>query len=280
MNHRFQLTCVLTIAFSLTLLLMSGSSVLAHSGVFLADADGRVAVGGAHGLFTAEERYDLTTHVFEGIMVSSFPPFNPKDYGGDHPCFFALSSGITGMPVGATALPGTADVSLDFTSLTVNGNADTLYYWDGSGAVDFQPVSTTQPDVSLTVDPEPMDTTSESGGLHVHPAYGLDDGGTGVPADGVYLTSPTVSVDGLTDSEPFYMLWLVDSLILDEDAAEEVEESLEAGQTFVLGEDFGFFEQAVEYVQQNLAVPEPSSALLSLLAAAGTFGFFFRRQQG
>ena len=32
-------------------------------------------------LETLDENFDLTTPVFEGVMVSSFPPFNPADYG-------------------------------------------------------------------------------------------------------------------------------------------------------------------------------------------------------
>ncbi len=280
MSRCFQPIAVSSFVFLLASLTVGNSSALAHGGVFLADVDGRVNVGGGYELFTEDQHFDLTRNVFEAIMFSSFPPFSPKDYGGDHPGFFALSSELAEMPAGAAALPAAADVSLNFTSFSVGGSSDTLFYWNGSGAVDFQPISTVQPGVALTVDPNPLDTTGSGGGLHVHPAYGLDDGGTGEPIDGVYLASPSVSVAGLVDSDPFHMVWLVDALIADEESAENVEESLESGETTVLGKDFSFFPEAVEYVQQNLAVPEPSSALLSIVAVAGMSGLLVRRRQG
>ena len=104
--------------------------------------------------------------------------------------------------------------------------------------------------------------------LHEHPVFTIDNGGAGVPLDGVYLIAPTATVAGLTDSQPVYMVWLVDALFDEEDAAEGLEASLEQGQTVYLGKDFAFFEQAVDYVQNQL-VPEPTSGLLSLLAFAG-----------
>jgi hypothetical protein len=56
--------------------------------------------------------------------------------------------------------------------------------------------------------------------------------------------------------------------LADEDVAEGLEESLEQGETVYLGKDFAFFEEAVDYVQ-NQIVPEPASGVLSLLALAG-----------
>ena len=58
------------------------------------------------------------------------------------------------------------------------------------------------------------------------------------------------------------MLFLADALLVDEDAAEELEEALEAGDFIVHGKDFRFFEEAVEYVQSTVAVPEPGSLVL------------------
>ncbi len=276
MNQRSSTFGIVTIALSLGLLLISSNPVLAHSGIFVTDVDGQVTVGDA---YPNDAVFNTTSKVFGRIMFTGYPPYAPQDYGADHPGFFALGDGLAGMPAGASALPGEADVSLNLPSFAVGSHSDTLFYWDGSGAVEFQPMSTAQPDVTLTVDPNnPLYTTAANGALHVHPAFGLDDGGTGVPADGVYLISPTMSVEGLVESDSFYILWLVDSLITDEETAEEVDESLEAGQMTVLGKDFSFFPEAVEYVRQNLVVPEPSSFLLSMFAAFGTFGLFVRRR--
>ena len=278
MTQRLSTLVVLTNMFSVVFLLTGSSSALAHSGIFVTDVGGQVAVGDAR---PNEADFNVTSKVFGRIMFASYPPYAPKDCGADHPGFFALGDGLAGMPAGASALPGEADANLNIASFSVEGSSDTLFYWDGSGAVDFQPITIVQPDVTLTVDPiNPLYTTAENGALHVHPAFGLDDGGAGVPADGIYLISPTISVEGLVDSDAFHILWLVDSLITDEETAEEVDESLEAGQMTVLGKNFGFFPEAVEYVQQNLAVPEPSSALMSIMALAGVSGYLVRRRQG
>lgn len=224
------------------------TSAFAHSDVFLAARNGRVAVGGANELGTIDENFDLDTRVFEGVMIAGFPPFSPADYGRDEPGFNALPAADPALPAGAVALPPSAAVSLNLLPFTVGSSTHSLFYWNGSGAVNFQPTTTVQPAITLSVDPNPLGNTGLSGGLDLHPSFKLDNGGAGIPADGVYLISPTATVSGLTDSDRFYMLWLVDSLMVDEEAADEFEESLEIGQTVVHGKDFAFFEQAVEFV--------------------------------
>ena len=251
-----------------------------HSDVFVTNVAGTATIGGANDLGTVDEHFDLTTHVFEGVMIPDFPPFDPADYGRDEPGFHAEPASSLAFPVGASALPGSAAVTVNLPSFTVAGNTDTLFYWDGSGAADFQPISPAQPGVSLVFDPNPIGSTGAGGGLETHPVFELDNGGAGVPADGVYLIGPTVSVAGLTDSQPFYMVWLVDALLVDEDAAEELEEALEMGQFVVHGKDFEFFEIAVDYVHENLAnVPEPSTALLSAMAMVGLLGLNAGRRE-
>lgn len=255
----------------------------AHSDIFVTDVGGRVAVGGANDLFTDDENFDVSTHVFEGVMIPGFPPGPaPADYGRDEPGFFAAAAGVVNappLPPGATYLPATAAVSVDFPTFAVGGNSDSLFYWDSSGAVDFQPISTSQPGVTLALDNNPIGATGPTGGLHVHAAYELDNGTTGVPDDGVYLVAPTASVAGLADSRSFYMVWLVDSLLVDDDAAEQLEGALESGQTTVFGKDFGYFEDAAQYVRENLAVPEPTSGLLAACGLVGMLVITIRRRR-
>src|SRR5262245_15033413 len=70
----------------------------AHSDVFITAVNGKVAIGGANELGTAEEHYDLSTRVFEGVLIPNFPPFDPADYGRDEPGFVALASGSALLP--------------------------------------------------------------------------------------------------------------------------------------------------------------------------------------
>jgi hypothetical protein len=251
----------------------------AHSDVFLSRVGGQVAIGGANELGTVEESYDLTTRLFEGVMIPDFPPFSPADYGRDEPGILALASGSPAMPAGASALPGSVPVTISFPSFSVEGNIDSLFYWNGSGAVNFQPIATSQPGVGFSLDANPIGSTEADGSLHVHAAFQLDNGTSGVPSDGVYVIAPTASVPGLATSERFYMVWLVDALIADDEAAEEVEEAFEAGTFEVLGKDFSYFEEAAQYVHDNLVVPEPASGLLSYVALAG-IAMASRRRRG
>lgn len=255
---------------------MLATAARAHSDVFLAQVNGQVAVGGANELGTLDENFDLTTRVFEGVMISSFPPFNPADYGRDEPGFVALASGSAALPPEASALPANSPVTIHLTPFTIGANSDSLFYWNGSGSVNFQPISSAQPGIAMTIDPNPLVTTSGSGALHEHAVFTIDNGSAGVPADGVYLIAPTASVAGLADSQHFHMLWLVDSLLTDEDAAEGLEDALSNGESVYLGKDFGFFPAAASYVESDL-VPEPTAGTLCLLGLATCVGLVRRR---
>jgi MYXO-CTERM domain-containing protein len=247
------------------------SAAMAHSDIFLTNVGGQVAVGGANDSESASPTFDLETQVFEAILVSGFP-LPLVDYGRGEPGVFALPAGSPELPDGARALLGNAAVAFEASPVTVNGQTDSLFFWNGSGTIDFHPVATAQPNVTFSIDPTPFsDLTSDSGAFHLHPAYQLHSSGAGVPADGVYLASLSASATGLDDSQPFYLVMLVDQLLVDADAAEGLEATFEAGETFyeAVGKDFGFYEVAVEYVEANVAVPEPGSAVLGGLAVAG-----------
>jgi hypothetical protein len=262
-------------AFVVQFQLLAGE-VQAHSDVFLAQVSGQVAVGGANELGTVEENYDLTTQVFEGVMISNFPPFNPADYGRDEPGIDALASGSPLLPPGASALTANSPVTINVVPFKLGNTSSPLYYWNGTGAVNFLPIKATQPEVAMALDPNPIGTTGASGALHEHPAFTLDNGAAGVPADGVYLISPTASVPGLIESPHFYMLWLVDALLDDEEAAEGLEEAFENGESVYLGKDFAFFPAAIEYVETNV-VPEPATGSLGVAALVGLIAMARRR---
>jgi hypothetical protein len=251
----------------------------AHTDIFVTNVGGQVAIGGANDLESATPTYDLDTKVFEAVLVTQYP-LPIFDFGRGEPGFFSLSSGSPDLPSGASALVGNAAVTVNLPAFSINGQSDSLFYWNGSGDVDFQPIASTQPGVTLALDPSPFsDLTGNDGFLHFHPAYELDNGGAGTPADGVYLAAPTASIAGMTDSQPFYLVLLADKLLVDDDAAEGLEETLEEGGTFyeAVGKDFGFYPAAVSYVQSNIAVPEPSGWLLGATAALGFVGLKQRR---
>jgi hypothetical protein len=270
---RNQLKIVIKAVFVIlvTIQFIAAGPARADRDVYLANVGGQVAVGSAADTSPAEP--DLDTRVFARVMVPGFPPINPPDYGLDEPGFFSLPAGDAEIPAGAVTLPANASITVNLSPFAVNSQTAALYYWNGSGAVDFQPVS--QAGVTLTIDPNPIGGTGASGGADIHPSYRLDNGAGGVPADGVYLTAPIVSVTGLANSDRFYFLHLADALVTDEDDAEVLGEGLDAGQAMFKGKDFAFFNSAVAYVESNLAVPEPCGACLAFFALAA-FGLTLR----
>ncbi|HEX4415982.1 MAG TPA: hypothetical protein VH107_20290 [Lacipirellulaceae bacterium] len=248
------------------------------SDTFVTNVGGKVTIGGANNLEEVDENFDLTSQIFYSPMQPGFPPFEPHDFGNDDPGFFALGSDrVADFPSGTSPLPAGASVTVHIPNFTVAGNTDKLFYWDGAGAVNFQPISTTQPGVALAIGANPLGPTSSPssgdtsfGALHQHPGFTLDNGGAGVPADGVYLNAANISVTGLTDSKTYYNVWVIDSLINDGDKVEDLRDALltHADPPIVDGKDFSFVNHAIGYVQSNLvSVPEPTTAtLISVLA--------------
>jgi hypothetical protein len=263
-------------AFALALLfdLFAAGLAWADRDVYLANVGGQVGIGSANDTIPAEP--DLITRLFSRVTVPGFPPFNPADYGLDEPGYFSLPAGDVEIPPGASALPANATVTVNLLPFTVNASTSNLFFWNGSGSVNFQPIS--QPGVAMTIDPNPIGSTGATGGADIHPAYRLDNGGGGIPADGLYLTSAMVSVAGLTDSPRVFFLHLADALVTDETDAETLTDGLDNGQTMFKGKDFGFFLEAQDYVQNNL-VPEPSGLGLVIATVAALGGSVRRRRR-
>lgn len=252
-------------------------SVWAHSDVLIANMAGKATIGAAENIDELDEALDLSTRVFESILRVGFAPPTPADYESDEPGFFALhgindAASLTAL--GASPLPAGAVVTASSTLFSVNAFTDELFYWNGVGAVDFQPASVLQPSVSLAFAPADFGLTGAQGDLDAHPIYQLN-AAAGVPNDGVYLIAPQVGVAGLAPSDPFYMVLLADALIAGEDQLDAVEaalEALEAGAPDAIVDfgggvtkDFAFYEVAVDWVGKNLVIPEPASVALALL---------------
>ncbi|MAT68202.1 MAG: hypothetical protein CMJ58_01630 [Planctomycetaceae bacterium] len=264
----------------------AGAATAQHSDVLVADVGGQVALGAASDIGGATQAFDLDALVFEGVLLGGglLPPAVAKDFEGDEPGFFALdgTAGAADLAaLGASALPGSAGASISLTPFTLGGGAGELLYWDGQGAVAFEPApaGTTfsfTPAVNFGM-------TGPAGGLDAHPIFQLDNGAAGKPADGVYAIAPSIAVDGLTPSDPIYLVYLVDALIVSEADAEEVEEALEAveeglaAEALFSGKDFAFYEEAVEFVEAAV-VPEPSAWGLACLVGVALAALAARRR--
>jgi hypothetical protein len=291
-NSRFGLRAAVLVVPVLIAMWLGVQAFATDSDTFVTNVGGKVTIGGANNLETVDESFDLTTQIFSSPMIPNSPPFDPHDYGFDDPGFFALGSDRTAdFPPGTSPLPAGANVTVHFPNFTVAGHMDTLFYWNGSGAVNFQPISTTQPGYAIAVGANPVGATSSPnppsdtsfGALHEHPGFTLDNGGPGIPADGVYLNAASISVTGLSDSKNYYYVWVIDSLIDDGDKAEELRDALldHVVPPIVDGKDFTFVNNAIGYVQSNLvSVPEPSTtALLAIVACTSLLPANSRRRK-
>ena len=206
--------------------------------------------------------FDPNDRVFQAVLtpVVGAPSFIPWDFGSSEPGFDANEGD----------LPAEAQIGWNVLSIK---------HWDGAGALAFAPAT----DVEGGYAPQP-DLTDTLGGFHAHPTFGLSDltGGPEPLADGVYLTELSISVAGLEDSDPFYLVSLVDSVVNSqpdpvataESLGEAIRDYLAAdttdpgfGAPTIDGKSFGFYAEAIQYAE-SLVVPEPGAAAL-LLSACG-----------
>lgn len=258
-----KITTLLLVAGAFSIALTSDS--LGHGGggdISMYETNGQVDVGFAilddddiEQLF-----FDPTDRVFNAILppLDNPPPFIPWQFGSSEPGFDANEGN----------LPTNAEISWNLLALG---------YWDGAGEAAFLPSI----DVEAGYAPQP-DLSDTMGGFHAHPTFGLRSTIDGLqPAEGVYLAELTASVVGLEDSDPFYLVTLIDEEINNaadpvtaaEDLGLAVRDFL-SGDTDVEptlgGKNFVFYGDAVRYAE-GLAIPEPTSLLL-VLAALGTLG--------
>jgi hypothetical protein len=211
------------------------------------------------------EFFDPEEDVFLSILVPiAANPIIPFDVGSSEP----------GHDAHAGDLPGLAELSASVLQ---------LWYWDGQGDVNF----TVAAGVSSGYAPQPL-VTGANGAFHSHPTFGLSDetdDGMSIP-EGVYMAKLQMSVTGLTDSDPYYMVTLIDDEILSAaDPATTAEELGELVRAFLddpdgnpapnlHNVDFTFYADAVAYAR---AIPEPSSITIAVLALVG-FGSLGKRR--
>lgn len=244
-------------------LLFASIASAQHSDVLLRSDGSQTLIGAAEDIGEVDQSFDLETNVFEGVFIPGNPMLGDPALVRDEPGFFSSPVATVGQD-----LPGNADVSVAFSPFSLPGGSDSVFFWNGQSAEpDFEPLSTTQPAVTFSLGGSPFGMTAADGSIDEHPDFGLD----GPFADGAYLVGLTATVDGLDASEPFYMVWLADQLIGDEDDAEALEELFElfeagGAEPEFGGKNFAFFEEAVEFAE---AIPEPSAMLLLLVSLTG-----------
>lgn len=208
--------------------------------------------------------FDPDEDVFLSVLLPITPnPLVPWEFGSSEPGFDADEG----------TLPPEADISY---------NLHELWYWDGAGSVDFSPAIGTNAGVA----PQP-EKSFASGGFHSHPFFGVETP-TGDAPEGVYLARMTVSVEGLADSDPYYMTSLVTGVVnglstIDEQvaAAEAIGEMVrlyadDPGSNPIPtydNTDFTFYADAVNFARELAAVPEPSSAMLVVGGCLVVAGF-------
>lgn len=213
--------------------------------------------------------FDPSDKVFQAVLIPRTPSTLP-------PIPYAIGTTEPGFDADELELPPLAAISLD---------THNLWYWDGEGAVDFAPP------VGISGGYAPRnDIADAEGGFHAHPTFGVCDDSAANCADvpvpnGVYLAELSVSVDGLEDSEPYYLVALVDDSLYTGDAEMDAENGESVGEMVrdyladptgasapeFNGKSYVFYADAVTYAE-SLVVPEPSTVALVILAATGVLG--------
>jgi hypothetical protein len=204
-----------------------------------------------------QEFFDPNVNVFHSILLPRTPSVLP-------PIPYTIGSPEPGFDANEGQLPPLALVTF---------NTLELSYWDGGGPVSFGPAA----GISGGYAPQPSITFAD-GGYHAHPVFGLQ--GASIP-DGVYLAELTVSVAGLADSAPYYLVALVDSGLYTGNSEMDAENAEAVGDLVIAylddphgapepifgGRNYRFFADAIAHAR-SLAIPEPSSLVLLTIAMA------------
>lgn len=256
------------IAIAIAGCLLISTTALGHGGggdIAVYETNGKVDVGFAilDENDIEQVSFDPNDRVFQAVLTTVTPPFASwMDYSSSEPGYDANEGD----------LPENAEIRWNLINIS---------HWDGSGTPDFAPIAS----IEAGYAPNPWtDPTDSQGGFHAHSNFGLGDMGAGSTLpDGVYLAELTLSVDTLDDSDPFYLVALVDESInnqVDDDAiiaaAEEVGQLVRdylddpsGGAPMFAGKDFSFYADAIRYAESQV-VPEPATAWL-LLGAMGIY---------
>ena len=212
--HLHQLLCVLILVVGLESLASAQ-----HADIMVQLEDGKLVTGLAElegGSFTIPQQ------VFVGNLLSNYRALDPG--------FYSLNNTSPLLP--ADPLPSGTDLDFDFLPMTVDLTISNLFYWDGldddANGIDVDDVDFARPDNAVykvvnngTFTADATDqlieggligTTAFNSLLHVHPGYRLESLDATTPAEGVYLISMQLRMDGFETSDPIFLAMRTSSL--------------------------------------------------------------------
>ena len=227
-----------------------------HFDIFLARpaVGNQTVIGGAD---VDNLAYDDVTRVFEVDLGELGAEFFALEPGVNHP---DTNFPTNAYPASASPLVPGDTLRLLKTSVSVGGDVADLFYWNGVDPVSFSPAAA---NFRIELGDPLTDTPGIGGSFDDHPFFFIDD----ISLPGVYLASAYGVVDGFAPSASVYLVMGTESLItpaflgitqeefdlLDEEALDEALELV--------------IEQAAEWVESNLVVPEPGTLVLASAAS-------------
>ena len=234
-----------------------------------AHADIAVLIDPAGNLVTGtidfdEQEFTGFTRVYESEFVRTARPdlgVGIESGNTDEPGFNGVRDGNLTLPAGYSNIGAGLDLSFSVNTLDIDGTSANLWYWDGSGAVNFAPATTT------------LDVSRGGGALNTS----LDGSASAVPgfniftseADGYihqHLDLELANTQGIADG---FFLWSFVVETSDGKAADPIFFVHGLGEP---GEEL--HEEAVDWVNFNL-VPAPGAAVF---AFAGVGALVRRRR--
>lgn len=206
----------------------------------------------------------------ESLGVGPADPYESAEEPGFEASSQAYLDGSAMSPSGVyTALPATRALSFAFQPITIGSATRNLFFWNGTGAVNFSTLTGTDSLALIrsgfggwtrtitgtsagVVTGATIETTDASGEVHKHLTTRIASGGAG-PATGFYLFALQFQMSGLAPSTDAYFVY----------GAYDTENPPDL-VTFE-----ATHELAVNWVQDNLvAVPEPTTWLLAACSVA------------